>query len=89
MMVRVRTAQAVGELAERNVSAVESRSADFWHRTGLSYPLYEVVSSGIANSDAEGFVTLTFDTEPAVPTVEVAVIHGDGTRPLTKTLELE
>ena len=45
--------------------------------TGLAYPLYEVVASGLAHSEEESFVILDLHTaEPAH--VEVRVIHGDG-----------
>ena len=52
------------------------------------YPLYEVISSGIANSPTRGFATLEFDTTRDDPTVRVRIIHGDTTVPLDRTIPL-
>ncbi len=52
------------------------------------YPLYEVTSSGIANSKTEGFAILEFDTTASDPTVRVRIIHGDATTRLDRTLKL-
>jgi alkaline phosphatase D len=52
------------------------------------YPLYEVISSGIANSRTDGFATLEFDTTLADPTVRIRIIHGDATARADRTLKL-
>jgi alkaline phosphatase D len=52
------------------------------------YTLYEIVSSGIAHSPEEGFVTLEFDTTVPDPTVRVRIIWGNGSVPLDTTLRL-
>ena len=52
------------------------------------YALYEVISSGVANSRTDGFVTLEFDTTSADPTVRIRIIHGDATTHLDRTLKL-
>lgn len=43
------------------------------------YPIYEVISSGIANSSERGFATIDFDTTLPDPTARVRILHGDGT----------
>ncbi len=52
------------------------------------YPIYEVISSGIANSEARGFVTLDFDTRKEDPTVEVRIINGNATASTSRTIRL-
>ncbi len=52
------------------------------------YPLYEVTSSGIANSATQGFATLEFDTAQRDPTIRIKIVHGDATTRLDKTLKL-
>ncbi len=52
------------------------------------YPLIEVISSGIANSKAQGFATLEFDTTQSDPSVRVKIIHGDATTRLDRTFRL-
>jgi alkaline phosphatase D len=52
------------------------------------YPLYEVTSSGIANSRTQGFATLEFDTTDADPSLRIKIIHGDATTRLDRTLRL-
>jgi alkaline phosphatase D len=52
------------------------------------YPLYEVTSSGIANSKTQGFATLEFDTTARDPSVRIKIIHGDATTRLDRTLRL-
>jgi alkaline phosphatase D len=52
------------------------------------YPLYEVTSSGIANSRTDGYATLQFDTTQSDPTVRIKITHGDATVPLDRTLKL-
>ena len=52
------------------------------------YPLYEVTSSGIANSVTQGFAALEFDTTARDPSVRVKIIHGDDTTRLDRTLKL-
>lgn len=42
------------------------------------YPIYEIISSGIANSDAQGFVSLEFDTTVPDPTITIRVHNLDG-----------
>jgi alkaline phosphatase D len=54
----------------------------------LGYPLYEVISSGIANSKTQGFATLEFDTAAADPSVRIKIIHGDATTRLDRTVRL-
>jgi alkaline phosphatase D len=48
--------------------------------TGLAYPLYEVLSSGIGNSQGQSFAVLNFDTAVEDPKLTVSVIHGSGER---------
>ena len=43
------------------------------------YDLYEIISSGIANSKDPSFATLEFDTTLDDPTVRIVIIHGDAT----------
>jgi alkaline phosphatase D len=52
------------------------------------YTLYEVISSGIANSTTEGFATLEFDTTEPDPSVLVKIMHGDATTRLEKRILL-
>jgi alkaline phosphatase D len=52
------------------------------------YPLYEVTSSGVANSKTEGFAMLEFDTTVADPTIRIKIIHGDATTRQDRTLKL-
>jgi len=52
------------------------------------YPLYEITSSGIANSRTDGYATLEFDTTVSDPTIRVKITHGDATVPLDRTLKL-
>jgi alkaline phosphatase D len=52
------------------------------------YPLYEVTSSGVANSKTEGFAILEFDTTVADPTIRIKIIHGDATTRQDRTLKL-
>lgn len=52
------------------------------------YPLIEVISSGIANSDTQGFATLEFDTTLSDPTITIKIIHGDATTRLLHTVKL-
>ncbi|GMV82297.1 MAG: hypothetical protein AMXMBFR7_34810 [Planctomycetota bacterium] len=51
------------------------------------YTLHEIVSSGIANSKDQGFVTLDFDTTLPDPTVRIRVHHVDGSTPVDRTLK--
>ena len=50
------------------------------------YDLFEIVSSGIANSDDHSFATLAFDTTVPDPSVHVKIIHGDGSVPQERTI---
>ena len=43
------------------------------------YPLVEVISSGIANSNTLSFATVEFDTTLPDPTVRIRIIYGNGT----------
>jgi len=45
----------------------------------VGYPLVEVISSGIANSETRSFATIDFDTTLADPSMRIRIIHGDGT----------
>ncbi len=54
----------------------------------VGYPLYEVISSGIANSETQGFATLEFDTTVSDPSLRIRIIHGDATTPLDKIIRL-
>jgi alkaline phosphatase D len=45
----------------------------------VGYPLVEVISSGVANSKTLSFATIDFDTSLEDPTVQVRIVHGDGT----------
>ncbi len=52
------------------------------------YPLFEVISSGIANSKTQAFATLEFDTTQADPSLRIKIIHGDATTRLDRTVRL-
>ena len=52
------------------------------------YDLYEIISSGIANSRDLSFATLQFDTTLPDPTVRVQIIHGDATVHHDQTIKL-
>ncbi len=54
----------------------------------VGYPLIEVVSSGVANSQTLSFATVDFDTTADYPPVQVRIIHGDGKTPSDKTWKL-
>lgn len=45
----------------------------------VGYPLVEVISSGIANSETLSFATIDFDTTLVDPTARVRIVYGDGT----------
>jgi hypothetical protein len=45
----------------------------------VGYPFVEVISSGVANSENLSFATIDFDTSLEDPTVQVRIVHGDGT----------
>lgn len=74
-------------IMSNDISGVLYLSGDI-HRCGImahpatetgGYPLYEVISSGIANGPLKGFCSLDFDTTADDPTVRIRVIQGDGT----------
>lgn len=46
--------------------------------SATGYPLTEVISSGIANSMAQGFVVLEFDTTLDDPQVVIRIVSGNG-----------
>lgn len=52
------------------------------------YPIYEVISSGIAASPTRGFAVLEFDTARPDPAVRIRIIHGDATTQFDRTLKL-
>ncbi len=52
------------------------------------YPLYEIISSGIANSQTKGFAVLEFDTTLPDPTARLRIIHGDATVRYDRTVRL-
>lgn len=74
-------------LKEHDISGVIYLSGDIhqshvWEHEEsdrVGYPLVEVISSGIANSKTLSFATIDFDTTRDDPTIQVRIIHGDGT----------
>jgi len=44
----------------------------------VGYPLVEVISSGVANSETLSYATIDFDTLVDDPTMRVRVVQGDG-----------
>ncbi len=43
----------------------------------VGYPMVEVISSGVANSESLSFATIDFDTTLKDPTMQVRIIQGD------------
>lgn len=73
-------------IMSNDISGVLYLSGDI-HRCGImahpatetgGYPLFEVISSGIAQGPLKGFCSLDFDTTVEDPTVRIRVIMGDG-----------
>jgi alkaline phosphatase D len=83
-------------LKEHQISGVMYMSGDIhqslvWEHPEserVGYPLVEVISSGVANSNTLSFATVDFDTTRQDPTARVRIVHGDGTVRTDKTWKL-